>query len=384
MGTKTFEEIAITTAATIVAAEEGRSVLRAETELPNSLHHGVVCDGCDMFPIVGRRFRASGEDYDLCGACMETWKVGPQVGTKMFEEVCLPAPVRSAPVPCEELSYDIDNSEHQSVRPADELLQGLTEMECRKALAALMQNSQRDVRIAVNAAIAAAKKFVQPDSCKVEPFVPPPREVLNYDVFPTDQSQTPPTEELEDNSISESVVLANDQTAIEQTENEEVCVNSALEVNSKMSARILDSVDLVLGVEAYEDATVRGDVTSGRFADVMASYGATQAYHVGRIVITVADDDAALKVPACAQITIINNGEVPWPETSAIAIVDGPDYDFPHMQLSALQVGETAEVVMDLTVPASTLNPTQSVWAIIDAATNTMLGPIVCFEVAHE
>lgn len=41
-------------------AEHGRAV-----------HLGVECDGCQMCPLVGRRFTKVGHDYDLCGACFE-------------------------------------------------------------------------------------------------------------------------------------------------------------------------------------------------------------------------------------------------------------------------------------------------------------------------
>jgi len=36
------------------------------------VHNGVECDGCQMSPIVGRRFTKIGHDYDLCGACYES------------------------------------------------------------------------------------------------------------------------------------------------------------------------------------------------------------------------------------------------------------------------------------------------------------------------
>merc|ERR1712083_439579 len=109
------------------------------------------------------------------------------------------------------------------------------------------------------------------------------------------------------------------------------------------------------------DASARGDVTA-QLADVVKSSGASHAYHIGRVVLTSVDDDT-LKVPACAKIVVINDGEAPWPETAAISIACGPDYEFPHMDLGALQVGEAAEIVMDLAVPASTFIPTRSVWA---------------------
>lgn len=139
----------------------------------------------------------------------------------------------------------------------------------------------------------------------------------------------------------------------------------------------------MLGIEAYEDVAARGDVTA-QLLDAVESCGASHAYCVGRIVLTSIDNAASVKVPACAKVVIINDGDAPWPETAAVTIAFGPDYEFPQMNLGALQVGEAAEIVMDLVVPASTLNPTRSVWAIIDTANGALLGPILCFEVMHE
>jgi len=41
-------------------------------------HHGVVCDGCSMAPLVGHRFKCTSlPDYDLCEECHAKWKADP-------------------------------------------------------------------------------------------------------------------------------------------------------------------------------------------------------------------------------------------------------------------------------------------------------------------
>lgn len=53
-------------AAAAVAAE-------SEPEAPVAVHHGVVCDVCDMSPIVGTRYKcAVRSDFDLCEGCERT------------------------------------------------------------------------------------------------------------------------------------------------------------------------------------------------------------------------------------------------------------------------------------------------------------------------
>jgi hypothetical protein len=44
--------------------------LRFEQRHANDVHQGVTCDGCNVFPIVGTRYKCSVcDDFDLCGTC---------------------------------------------------------------------------------------------------------------------------------------------------------------------------------------------------------------------------------------------------------------------------------------------------------------------------
>ena len=39
-------------------------------EVPKTIHHGVTCDGCGMYPILGLRFKCSTcPDFDFCENC---------------------------------------------------------------------------------------------------------------------------------------------------------------------------------------------------------------------------------------------------------------------------------------------------------------------------
>ena len=55
----------------VVERKKAPAVAAAASSKP-VVHPGVTCDGCDMYPIVGPRFRnASGANFDLCQCCVE-------------------------------------------------------------------------------------------------------------------------------------------------------------------------------------------------------------------------------------------------------------------------------------------------------------------------
>merc|ERR1711963_475545 len=54
-----------------------------ETGGEEAVHHGVMCDGCDMNPIIGPRFKCLvRDDYDLCGRCEAS---GLNMGNNMMK-----------------------------------------------------------------------------------------------------------------------------------------------------------------------------------------------------------------------------------------------------------------------------------------------------------
>jgi len=153
----------------------------------------------------------------------------------------------------------------------------------------------------------------------------------------------------------------------------------AVSASPQISAKILCSSILFTGIEAWEDESARGDVTD-ELADFCQLAGASQAFRIGRVVLPAGFEDG---LPVCATAVVSNDGEASWPETAAVTLVAGDACDFPFLELGALEVGQAAKIEMDLTVP-STAKGTRSVWAIVDTATQALLGPILCLEVVSE
>jgi len=134
----------------------------------------------------------------------------------------------------------------------------------------------------------------------------------------------------------------------------------------------------LLGVEAQEDPAGRGDA-SEEFREQLHEMGAQSAWRVGRIVLPVG---LQAEVPACAKIALKNDCEVAWPETTCIVSVSGDPCGFQQMPLGAWQPNEAAEIVMDLNLPSrQEQTGERSAWAVVDAATGKVFGPLILLEV---
>lgn len=176
------------------------------------------------------------------------------------------------------------------------------------------------------------------------------------------------------------------------------------------SVHMIEDCPLTLGIEAEEDAAARGDVTK-ELADLAASYGAQQAFRIGRIRLPASFSEVA---PACARVAVKNTGAERWPQTTVIVHVEGDNFGLQVMALGVLEPGAVKEIEMDLAVNSKTegqvtvpghsqsriyrprhtmpqLAPrklseareeVRSVWAIVDAATGARLGPLLVFEAA--
>ena len=57
-----------------VADKESKTAAEPHVQLPkqHAVHIGVACDGCDMNPICGPRFKSiTRDDFDLCESCVQ-------------------------------------------------------------------------------------------------------------------------------------------------------------------------------------------------------------------------------------------------------------------------------------------------------------------------
>lgn len=155
-----------------------------------------------------------------------------------------------------------------------------------------------------------------------------------------------------------------------------------------LSASVSECSPLMLGIEASEDASKRGDASQD-FKEDLKCFGAQQAYRLGSIQLTPASSKEDTKqpdsVPACAKLTLVNNGTVCWPDTTALVIVSGDSCGIPLMALGPKPPGESEEVVMDLLVPPRLESSAScSMWAVVNAATGTSLGPLLVLEVTWQ
>lgn len=152
-----------------------------------------------------------------------------------------------------------------------------------------------------------------------------------------------------------------------------------------LSASVSECSPLMLGIEASEDPSKRGDASQD-FKEDLKSFGAQKAYRLGSIQLTPASSKGDGKqpdsVPACAKMTLVNDGTVSWPDTVALAIVSGDSFGVPLMSLSPKPPGESEEIVIDLLVPPRPESSVScSMWAVVNAATGTALGPLLVLEV---
>jgi len=162
---------------------------------------------------------------------------------------------------------------------------------------------------------------------------------------------------------------------------------AALEAEGATNANValvLNSMPLVLGVEAEEDNLARGDVTK-ECVEAIASAGARQAFCIGRVRLTTGVRDTA-PVPASAKFVMKNDGQTPWADTTVLARMMGDSLGLPILPVTPVGPGETSEVVMDLLVPSRLQIPgtARSIWSVVDAATGRPLGPLLVFETTCE
>jgi hypothetical protein len=273
-----------------------------------------------------------------------------------------------------------------------------------QAIRELLQHTDKHVRSAAIAAVVAAKKRLAL-AC-MTPSVTTEGSTLEEDASSQGSSSSNAAADewyakpradigaefvaLEPEAIGDDgdacIVETTQSTGIENaTQEVEIVIDHLLEdleVEEPKATAHVSTADLILGIEAREDVNACGDVTV-QLSETVAICGATHAYCIGRILIA-PQSKQAVEVPALVTVTVVNDGEVAWPKSAAVTLVSGPAYDFQHMELAGIQVGETVEVVLDLSISAIAAGFSRTVWAIVDNATGACLGPILCLEVMQE
>jgi hypothetical protein len=166
----------------------------------------------------------------------------------------------------------------------------------------------------------------------------------------------------------------------------EQAIASKSDSGGKFSARVLNCQDLEAGIEAWEMAGATGDATD-ELEDLVAKYKASQAYLIGRMVISATGASSVGPVPVSKKVTVANTGGVVWPVGTILMHKAGPVFELPTVDLGALQPGQATDAVLDLKVPLTGCVGTSrslTVWAVVDPSTGESLGPILCFEVFWE
>lgn len=151
-----------------------------------------------------------------------------------------------------------------------------------------------------------------------------------------------------------------------------------------MSALVSEFSPLMLGIEATEDPSRRGNA-SNDFKHELERLGAQQVHRLGCMQLAPASGESGKQsdsVPASAKFTVLNNGGVRWPDSAVLVIVKGDNFGVPLIPLGPKPPGEGQEITMDLLVPFKAENSSAcSIWAIVNAATGTPLGPLLVLEV---
>eukprot|EP00927_Polykrikos_kofoidii_P018552 TRINITY_DN18608_c0_g1_i5.p1 TRINITY_DN18608_c0_g1~~TRINITY_DN18608_c0_g1_i5.p1 ORF type:complete len:720 (+),score=145.84 TRINITY_DN18608_c0_g1_i5:87-2162(+) len=364
-------------------------------------HHGVTCDGCETNPIFGKRFRCLNRaNYDLCEACHTRLMSAPALSDLHFEVLTKLEPksdaefraIDESPVRAEpEADTSSEQKKTEAVRATDESagqaegkaevagnqeqteisVETLTEAQMKDALMALLKHQEQSVRCAAKAVVMefaesseVASADDETDDMQVVLVEKDDETVIEVEADPLQE----PAEEVVPLSVTKE---AHVPTAVAQA-------LPSLLSTPVASARVIHSSPMMLGVEAQEDTSGRGDVTE-EFGAAIRACGGTQGYRVGRIAVPI---NGTTAVPACAKIVVQNDGEVTWPDATVTAHVDGNHFGFPQLPLGPLRPGEVAEVVMDLLVPPKMEHGSaRSTWTIVDASNSKVLGPILLFEV---
>jgi hypothetical protein len=192
-------------------------------------------------------------------------------------------------------------------------------------------------------------------------------------------------EKADDDSTSEgsSLVKSADWVDVQEGADEVESVSSNDMPSPRpvaMSAIILDSSLWLGNPEAsFMCDEAHGDVTA-EFGALLRNYPLLkQAFRFGRLLV----HHGLPSSTAVVNVFVTNDGTEPWPETTALQIVSGPNLELPYVPLGPVSPGETAQFVMDLTIgPGDAGEAALSAWAMVDAQ-GQPFGPVMLLEVVR-
>jgi len=401
-------------------------------------HHGVICDDCEMHPIVGKRFQCLEDDTDLCQDCWARSLLMPQEVPRRYRETlhllyCIVGPATST---IEEAKEGIQHAASQSGEgqrqvAGDEQDQKLQHEEEKTAdaaeekdenneQAAQQQHQQQQQQQQQQQPQQQQQQQQQELQDKHEEFElkqEDPQELEGCPCLQEDSDQqrlehgsqhsamvsSADTETLKAavaallqhpsadiREAAEAAVLAAQMRSSEKSSSDSKSVEAAEEQHPEHSSTDRNAkVAPPTSAEVQATAKViRSELTLGveAFAvpgsnretsgELVAGAQARQAFCLGHVVVPVGE--ASVEVPVQATVVLFNDGLVPWPETTVLVLAMGDDLDLPRLQLGTVLPGEHAEVHLDLSLPSrQTPQVAQSAWALVNEASGSWLGPLL-------
>jgi len=241
------------------------------------------------------------------------------------------------------------------------------------ALASLMEHPNEAVRNATHEAIQAATACASPSWQGDRPD-------SNAGSDNVVRSVEEWLKEVRDTSApaTEASDAAEDETASKGTSDGawEKLTPVPVEIfRAEVSAKILGAT-LSLEPRTFEDPAARGDITA-QCAPVITQYErVNQAFCLGCVAVEHGHAGAA----AVATATVMNDGTLAWPASSALRLIAGPALGLPEVPLGALAPGEAAQIVMDFAVERGQPGESgRSAWTMVDEQ-GEPFGPLFIFE----
>jgi hypothetical protein len=147
--------------------------------------------------------------------------------------------------------------------------------------------------------------------------------------------------------------------------------------DAKLSAQVVSTEPLVLGIEAEEEEKSRC-VEPEVYSSVLADTGCREAFRIGRVRVPINTG----AVPVCINLSLQNDGDIPWPQTIVAALVSGDGFGCPLATVDQALPGDIVDLGMELSLPlASEPGVANSMWVLVNAANGKPLGPLLVLEV---